>query len=181
MRDHRPSPEHGALSNRPLVDVATGPEAMADDLRRVEACLLTEKSVESCAVLALRVEGGETLVVAYVVPVGPFVADRLHAWLHERLPQAALPSVFVPITCLPLTPKGALDEGALLRLEVVDETVRRRWETALQALPGVEQVAVVIGESVQRAPMLHRSQLPPDCTPSAPSNGRSHLASQPLA
>jgi len=58
---------------------------------------------------------GDVRLVAYVVPragASP-VAAELRSWLRERLPEPMLPSHFVPLESLPLTPNRKLDRKAL--------------------------------------------------------------------
>src|SRR5262249_36750591 len=63
--------------------------------------------------------GGEPRLVAYIVP-GPQPGppeDELRLFLRKRLPEPMIPSLFVPLAVIPLTPNGKLDRGALPKLE----------------------------------------------------------------
>ncbi|MFE2755821.1 amino acid adenylation domain-containing protein [Actinosynnema sp. NPDC059335] len=61
---------------------------------------------------AVAVVRGDRLV-AYLVAVRAVPAVELTAHLRERVPDYAVPSVFVPLPAIPLTPNGKLDHAAL--------------------------------------------------------------------
>ncbi|HYL06084.1 MAG TPA: amino acid adenylation domain-containing protein, partial [Thermoanaerobaculia bacterium] len=74
---------------------------------------------------------GEVRLVAYVVaaagadhPVpgaddaSPRASERWRRYLHERLPDAMVPSQIVVLEALPLTPSGKVDRAALMQLPV---------------------------------------------------------------
>ncbi|MES1211056.1 MAG: AMP-binding protein, partial [Acidobacteriota bacterium] len=78
----------------------------------IEAALLDHPGVQDAAVVALASgSGGDKQLVAYVV--GGAEADALRGFLRGRLPDALIPSVFVPMTALPITPHGKVDRKAL--------------------------------------------------------------------
>jgi thioesterase domain-containing protein/acyl carrier protein len=62
-----------------------------------------------------RQEGGDTRLVAYLVPTGDAVPDvaELRAFLRERLPEAMIPTAFVVLPAFPLNPSGKVDRKAL--------------------------------------------------------------------
>ncbi|HLL47390.1 MAG TPA: condensation domain-containing protein, partial [Longimicrobiaceae bacterium] len=75
----------------------------------VEAALLAHPAVRAAAAVA-----HDGRLVAYVVPGdGTAAPDELRAWLGRRLPEPAVPSAFVFVEALPLTPSGKLDRAAL--------------------------------------------------------------------
>ncbi|ONI88959.1 non-ribosomal peptide synthetase [Actinosynnema sp. ALI-1.44] len=75
----------------------------------VEAALLRHPGVAEAVVVA-REDKGHKRLVAYVVPVG---ALDLRGWLKGILPDYMVPSVFVELHELPLTPSGKVDRRAL--------------------------------------------------------------------
>jgi len=89
------------------------------ELGEVEAALSAHAGVRACAVEARAGEGvsgsGATRLVAYVVPEGGALpnAGELRRHLHERLPAYMVPSEFVPLAELPLTPRGKIDRRRL--------------------------------------------------------------------
>jgi amino acid adenylation domain-containing protein/non-ribosomal peptide synthase protein (TIGR01720 family) len=79
------------------------------ELGEIETALLRHPEVEQAAVIAR-----DQRLVAYVVST----ADNLAAWLKRSLPEYLVPSVFVPLTTMPLTPSGKVDRRALPKPEV---------------------------------------------------------------
>ncbi len=131
----------------------------------MEAMLLDDDSIADCAVVVRETENGENALVAYVVASEAFSPDRPCEHLGARLPDAPLPTAFVPISSLPLTEDGEVDEDALGRLPVIDEVLTERWERRLNAHPGVDQVAaVVVEEKAHAARPLHLDDLLPERT-----------------
>ncbi len=86
------------------------------ELGEIEAVLLRHPQLQGAAVTAFGEPPEAPRLVAYVV--GRRSSDRLlptelRRFLRERLPQHMVPSVFVPISALPLTPHGKIDRKAL--------------------------------------------------------------------
>jgi amino acid adenylation domain-containing protein/non-ribosomal peptide synthase protein (TIGR01720 family) len=81
----------------------------------VEAALLEHAAVREAAVLARSDGPGEARLVAYVAPTPGAVVDAaaLRAHLAELLPAHMVPSAFVFLDALPLSPNGKLDRRAL--------------------------------------------------------------------
>jgi hypothetical protein len=80
----------------------------------VAAVLRAHSSVRDAVVVARDVGALGRALVAYVVPVGDVPAhSALLAALRERLPDYMIPSVFVALDAIPLTPNGKLDRKAL--------------------------------------------------------------------
>ncbi|HEX7242084.1 MAG TPA: condensation domain-containing protein, partial [Longimicrobiaceae bacterium] len=80
----------------------------------VEAVLLRHPGVREAAVVARRDAPGGTRLAAYVVPAdgGPS-ADALRAHARGLLPEYMVPSAWVFLPSLPLTPSGKTDRRAL--------------------------------------------------------------------
>ncbi|HZD48843.1 MAG TPA: amino acid adenylation domain-containing protein [Silvibacterium sp.] len=66
------------------------------------------------AVVALHGDGSSQQLTAYIKPSdGAVNAASLRAWLQERLPDYMVPSAFVPLAEIPLTPNGKVDRKRL--------------------------------------------------------------------
>jgi amino acid adenylation domain-containing protein len=87
----------------------------------IEAALAAHPDVRQAAVVALGALGalgeapGERRLVAYVSPAGGATPepDALRRHLKGRLPEHMIPSAFVALDSLPLTPSGKVDRAAL--------------------------------------------------------------------
>jgi amino acid adenylation domain-containing protein len=81
----------------------------------IEAVLGLHPRVKESAVVAREEEAGNKILVAYAVfSKGPAVLPaELRNFLKEKLPDYMLPSVFVELDSLPLTPSGKVDRKAL--------------------------------------------------------------------
>ncbi|GGP09341.1 hypothetical protein GCM10012278_44650 [Nonomuraea glycinis] len=85
------------------------------ELGEIESRLLEHAQVAEAAVLVRDGDAGDQRLIAYVVPApGATPAPgTLTAHLARTLPQAMLPSAYVTLAALPLTPVGKLDRAAL--------------------------------------------------------------------
>ncbi|NET80270.1 hypothetical protein [Okeania sp. SIO1F9] len=124
------------------------------ELANIETALLSVSGVEQAYVLA-----HQTLLVAYVVLAGVWNPKQLHSHIQQQLPPYMIPKAYVPLSSLPLTDKGKVDEVALARFPVIDDNVVQQWETQLKAVPEIEQVAVVVQQKTLKLPPLHISDL----------------------
>ncbi|MGK3987805.1 amino acid adenylation domain-containing protein [Sorangium sp. So ce136] len=97
------------------------------ELGEVEAALSSHASVRACVVVAREDEPGgatEKRLVAYVVPGdGECLPGALREHLRARLPEHMVPSAFVVLAALPLSPHGKVDRGALPRHEAPAEVM----------------------------------------------------------
>ncbi|QRK05626.1 amino acid adenylation domain-containing protein [Archangium violaceum] len=84
------------------------------ELGEVEAALKQHPHVRDAFVMAREDSPGDRRLVAYVVLTDSAQTNsELHAWLSERLPPYMLPSVFLPLPALPLSPNGKVDTRTL--------------------------------------------------------------------
>ncbi len=85
------------------------------ELGEIEAALAAHESVRQCVVVASEKQTNDQRLVAYVVPA---VAERatvqdLRAHLNTLLPDYMIPSAFVFIDAIPLSPNGKVNRSAL--------------------------------------------------------------------
>ncbi|WP_253915932.1 non-ribosomal peptide synthetase [Streptomyces sp. NRRL S-31] len=83
------------------------------ELGEIETALLAHPTVAGATVVLREDVPGVQRLVAYVVPVGPLDASALRAHLQRDLPDYMVPSAFVPLERIPLTPNGKTDRRAL--------------------------------------------------------------------
>ncbi|MET0395684.1 MAG: amino acid adenylation domain-containing protein [Longimicrobiaceae bacterium] len=80
----------------------------------IEAALRAHPAVREAAAVAREDAAGDRRIVAYVVAAdGAPAAAELRAHLREHVPEYMVPSAFVALDALPLTPGGKLDRLAL--------------------------------------------------------------------
>ncbi|MFO0760704.1 MAG: amino acid adenylation domain-containing protein [Byssovorax sp.] len=84
------------------------------ELGEVESAVSQHPAVKQVVVTARDYGDGDLRILAYVVPAGapPSSAD-LRLFVASRLPEYMVPSVFVVLDRLPLTPSGKVDRKAL--------------------------------------------------------------------
>ncbi|MEO8428364.1 MAG: AMP-binding protein, partial [Verrucomicrobiota bacterium] len=85
------------------------------ELAEIEEVLSRNKMVQQAAVIAHQEKTGDKKLVAYFVPTaGSMVAaEELRGYLTEQLPDYMVPSVFIKLEKMPLTPNGKMDRRAL--------------------------------------------------------------------
>jgi acyl-coenzyme A synthetase/AMP-(fatty) acid ligase/acyl carrier protein len=126
------------------------------ELGEIEAVLAQHPAVRECAVAALEDAPGSKRVVAWLVPEpdkATATAGDLRRFLAARVPAHMVPSAFVFLEALPMTPNGKVDRKALpapdparRELEetfvapatVTEEALARIWREVLR----LEQVGV---------------------------------------
>ncbi|HLA07467.1 MAG TPA: amino acid adenylation domain-containing protein [Anaerolineales bacterium] len=82
----------------------------------VEVALAGHPAVRQAVVVARREGSSEASLVAYVVPAeeGKEMEPlRLREFLRQKLPEYMIPSAFVTLVALPMTPNGKVDRKAL--------------------------------------------------------------------
>ena len=123
------------------------------DLDELESALMRHTAVSDCAISLRQAVSGEECLVAYVVSLAPWLPESLHSYLAPFLP-STLPVVFLPISNVPLTVKGRVDEQRLHRVPVIDADAIKQWEQFWQEVEGVDQVAVIVRDRPIGPPRL---------------------------
>jgi amino acid adenylation domain-containing protein len=108
----------GELEFRGRTDHQVKVRGFRIELGEIEAALRRLAGVREAAVVVREEAPGERRIVAYIVPAVPAGEPgasivELRAGLRELLPDYMLPSSFVPLEALPLTPSGKIDRRAL--------------------------------------------------------------------
>ncbi|HEX7330764.1 MAG TPA: amino acid adenylation domain-containing protein, partial [Pyrinomonadaceae bacterium] len=110
------------------------------ELGEVETALTNHTSVREALVIVREDVPGERNLVAYVVPESTVSPDALRQYLQQRLPDYMVPSAFVLMASLPLTPSGKLNRRALPAPETADSaseiSASQAPRTALEELIG---------------------------------------------
>jgi amino acid adenylation domain-containing protein len=98
------------------------------ELAEVQNVLARHPGVSQAAVVALADNAREKRLAAYVVPRTAFcpTASELKRWLQDRMPEPMVPSSYVFLENLPLSPSGKLDRSALPPPEGLESDV---WAT----------------------------------------------------
>ncbi|HEX3131502.1 MAG TPA: amino acid adenylation domain-containing protein, partial [Thermoanaerobaculia bacterium] len=99
------------------------------ELGEIEAVLADHPDVSEAVVL-VQGEGGDRRLVAYVTGA----PSGLREYLRDRLPEYIVPSAFVVLPELPLSPNGKVDRKALSRLTVESEKASEAPRTPAEEL-----------------------------------------------
>jgi acyl carrier protein len=115
----------------------------------IEAVLLGQETIKEAAVIAQDNAAGEKVLAAYLVAKDPraaFPLDALRSTLLEKLPPSMLPSEFVLLETMPLTPTGKIDRRALSAPAKTKQQASQ--DEYLAARTPMEELLVKIGQEV---------------------------------
>ena len=106
--------QDGSLEFLGRVDTQVKVRGFRIELEEIETFLLSHPSVRNAVVVA-REQRGYMALVAYLVPGEPAApaVRELRAFLGGSLPEYMVPTAFVFLDSLPLTPSGKVDRRAL--------------------------------------------------------------------
>ncbi|MBZ9636379.1 non-ribosomal peptide synthetase [Clostridium sp. FP1] len=85
------------------------------ELGEIENQLLNHEAIKEIIVLDREDENGAKYLCAYLVSEKELTVGELRAYLSKKLPGYMIPSYFVQLDKMPLTPNGKLDRKALPR------------------------------------------------------------------
>ena len=83
------------------------------ELGEIENTLLHYSGVQQAVLLTDADNHGNDYLVAYVVPKGQYDESGIVSYLKARLPEYMIPSIFIEIESVPLTPGGKVAKKAL--------------------------------------------------------------------
>jgi len=84
------------------------------ELQEVEAVISHHPAVQEALVIAREDELGNKRLVSYIVFAGESISvSKLRQFVQEKLPNYMVPSAFVILDALPITPNGKLDRRTL--------------------------------------------------------------------
>ncbi|MEA5536923.1 AMP-binding protein [Crocosphaera sp. XPORK-15E] len=130
------------------------PKTLPVKYQQIITILLSIFFVEDCYLL-MR----DSQLIAYIVYTGNWNSEKLSTDLQEKLPNHLLPSSYIPISCIPLTETGHVDENALRNIEIIDHNLVEYSEKEIKALPEIDKVAVLVTEKKKKILPLHLSEL----------------------
>ena len=84
------------------------------ELGEIETVIAQHPDIQQTAVIAREANPGDKRLVAYIVPQQQDLSQsKLRSFLQERLPHYMVPSAYVKLDSLPITPGGKVDRQAL--------------------------------------------------------------------
>jgi amino acid adenylation domain-containing protein/FkbH-like protein len=99
----------------------------------VEGKLLTYDDIKEAVVMARDTEGEDGYLCAYIVAEGEISRTKLREYLARELPEYMIPSYFMQLEEMPLTPNGKINRNELpelkQNLEMAEDYVPPRNET----------------------------------------------------
>jgi amino acid adenylation domain-containing protein/non-ribosomal peptide synthase protein (TIGR01720 family) len=115
----------------------------------VEAVLVACPGVQRAAVVGIGPAGNKRLAAFWV---GDAKVEELRAFLRGRLPEAMVPSAFVPLPELPLTANGKVDRRALSEASGMEVAAARPAERVPPRTPMEEDLVAAWAEVLKRDP-----------------------------
>jgi len=92
------------------------------ELGEVESQLLKHEAVKEAVVAAKGDQGGNKYLCAYITAEKELTIIELRGYLRQELPDYMVPSYFVQLDKMPLTPNGKIDRKALPEPDGIIET-----------------------------------------------------------
>jgi len=131
---------------------------------QLENALLLNSLVDKCAVLIRETQNSQPELVAYIVSSQTISLEQIQSQLQNVVPEALalLPKAYVPVSTIPLTATGQVDEAALATLKVIDSELISSIEKQVQSLSEIERVAVIVEPQAKSISPLHLDDLLPE-------------------
>jgi amino acid adenylation domain-containing protein/non-ribosomal peptide synthase protein (TIGR01720 family) len=85
------------------------------ELGEIETALRSHPHITDAIVTTQQTHDGHKRLIAYIITTIPTTPPdtNLRAWLQQTLPDYMIPTTFIPLDKLPLTPHGKVDRNAL--------------------------------------------------------------------
>jgi acyl-CoA synthetase (AMP-forming)/AMP-acid ligase II/short-subunit dehydrogenase/acyl carrier protein len=131
----------------------------------IESALLRNILIEDCAVVSKKSENGQFQLIAYIVSSVRISPEQIQSQLQNNLPTSLfpiLPKTYVPVSSIPLTATGQIDEVALMKLAVIDSHLIANVEKQLESMGEIDHVAVIVEPQINKIPALHLTDLLPE-------------------
>jgi amino acid adenylation domain-containing protein len=105
----------GCLEHHGRQDFQVKIRGLRVEVAEVEAALRSMAAIREAAVVAREDKPGDKRLVAYIVPAGnaPLNVSTARKFVEQKLPPHMVPSRFVMLDALPLTPTGKVNRRAL--------------------------------------------------------------------
>ena len=136
--------EDGLLEYLGRVDSQTKIRGFRVDLGEIERKVASSPGIKSAAVVSRMIDRNPQLC-AYVVLAPGSSTERCRTHLANELPQHMIPTEFVAIERLPLTPAGKVDRKAL---ELLQPIRSKATTSAEQPRTEIEQALIMIWQDV---------------------------------
>jgi amino acid adenylation domain-containing protein len=120
------------------------------ELGEIEAVVRKQENLQDIIVVVKEDLQGDKKLVAYVVPKinsENFISDLRH-YLKDKLPDFMVPSVFVVMEKLPMTPNGKIDRKALPEPEIILKSESGNDSTVLLQQSTTEETLVDIWKEI---------------------------------
>jgi acyl carrier protein len=124
------------------------------ELGEIESQLVSHPAVKETVVIVMEDQTGDKYLCAYIVTSQPGLELELKKYLSHFMPDYMIPSYFVPIEKIPLTPNGKIDRSALPEPET-----GKTGKNYIAPRDEIERKLVEIWAEVLGRDVLHSSQL----------------------
>jgi acyl carrier protein len=103
------------------------------ELGEIENRLFHHPDIKETVVLARENKSGEKYLCAYFVAGKTLDNAEIRQYLSKHLPDYMIPTYWIPIETIPLTPNGKIDRKALPPAEIKTREIRQAPENEIQA------------------------------------------------
>jgi acyl carrier protein len=117
------------------------------ELGEIEACLLRHPSIAEAIVVPVNQQTAAVQLVGYIVPAAGEAPEHLKDFLRKTLPEYMIPSQFLLLDQLPLTPTGKVDRLGLPTPERTRQNLEQEFVPPRSPLE--EQIAQIWGQVLQ--------------------------------